>query len=100
MGGVKEEIITVLVADGGRVEIDLAGALDERCCGCEASALHRELASLGVQLKLKKVGCRLSVAERLQAKLTGTCRWEVANVVRQEAAYAARRLDSGKESGR
>ncbi len=87
------DVITATFREDGRVEVDLGGDLDLGCCGCEASALHDELAALGVRLSLKKVRCRLPVAERVRAKAAGTCRWDVANFTKQDG-------DFGKEGER
>lgn len=83
----KANIIDVAIsASDGLLTIDLGGALDDACCGCEAVALHDELANLGVVLKLKGVNCRLSVEERIKAKATGLCRWRVANPLKENLA--------------
>lgn len=55
------------------VTIDFGGDLDNGCCGCEAQALNDKLKKLGIDLKLKKVFCRLPVAERIKAKMEGRC---------------------------
>ena len=86
--------ITIEVRDGGVHEVDLGGALDEKCCGCESAALHRAMADLGVQLRLRKVGCRLPLVERDEAKSRGLCPWNVGSPTPSQESYAHKRLSS------
>ncbi len=66
--------IDVTVGNDGTVVIDLAGDLDNDCCGLEAERLRVILKSFGVELDVDKVYCCLSVAERVKAKMSGICK--------------------------
>lgn len=84
--------IDVTVQPDGEVLIDLGGDLDLGCCGCEANQLHQQLAGLGVELKLRGVHCRLPETERAAAKLSGMCRWKIANPLKKDDSLAPLRI--------